>query len=104
MAWDQELEECVFVENVPDSHLILYTCTDVGEDQVDQRARILVEESKIQKNDEDFKVFNDAAKKAITDLQEKFIGENNLEFTPYNIEENLSRVNQVDECKFVEYV
>lgn len=68
MAWGQELEQGVFVEHVPDSHLILYTCTDVGEDQVDQRVRILVEEPKIPKTDEEFKVFNDAAKKAITDL------------------------------------
>lgn len=62
---------------------------------MDQRVRILVEEAKIPKTDEERQVFRDAARKAITEMQEKFIKEKNLEgVQAYNLEENMTQVNQ----------
>ena len=100
-AWGQEVEQGLFVEHVADSHLISYSCTNVGEDEVDQRVRIMVDQTKIPKNDEEYKVFNDAAQKAIRDVQAKFIEENKLELQPYNIEEMTTRVNQGEDCRYV---
>ena len=42
-AWGQEVEQGLYVEHVADSHLISYTCTNVGEDEIDQRVRIMVD-------------------------------------------------------------
>ena len=69
---------------------------------MDQRVRILVEEAKIPKTDEERQVFRDAARKAITEMQEKFIKEKNLEgVQAYNLEENMTQVNQGEQCRYV---
>ena len=42
-AWGQEVEQGVYVEHVADSHMISYSYTNVGEDEIDQRVRIMVD-------------------------------------------------------------
>ena len=64
----QDDEEGHFVEHVSGSHMILFSCKNIGEDQMNQGVRILVHESKIPKNDEEYKVFLDVAKKGITEM------------------------------------
>ena len=101
-AWGQEIEKGLYVEHVADSHLISYTCKNVGEDEVDQRVRVMVDQTKIPKSDEEYNVFRDAAQKAITEMQTKYIEENKLELEPYNIDEMAVRVNQEENCRYVE--
>lgn len=85
-SWGQQIDEGVFVEHVNDSHLILYGCQNVGEDQMDQRVRVLVDQTKIPQTDEDYQVFRDATTKAITDVQNKFNQANGQELETYNVE------------------
>lgn len=72
-------EQGVYVEQVPGSHMILYSCMDVGDDMMDQRVRVLVDESKIPKTDEEYQVYLDLTTKAITDVQMKYMEENGLD-------------------------
>ena len=100
-AWGQEVEQGVYVEHVADSHLISYSCTNVGEDEIDQRVRIMVDQTKIPKSDEEFNVFRDAANKAISEVQTKYVEENNWDLQPYNIDEMTTRVNQDENCRYI---
>ena len=79
----------------------MYSCKNVGEDEIDQRVRVLVDESKIPKTDEEYKFFMDAATKAITDVQIKYMKDNGLDLQQYNVQENMTKVNQGDECRYV---
>ena len=81
--------------------MILYSCKDVGEDEIDQRVRVLVDESKIPKTDEDFQIYMDLATKAVTDVQIKFMEENGLDLQQYNVQEKMTKVNQGGECRYV---
>ena len=76
--WGQVTEGSRFVEHVKDCHLIIYSCQNIGEDEMDQRVRIAVDESKIPKTPEELQVFREAARKAIVEPQEKMIKEQNL--------------------------
>ena len=64
----QDDEEGHYIEHDPDSHSILFSCTNVGEDQMNQRVRILVRESKIPKTEEEYKKFIEIANQGVTEM------------------------------------